>query len=338
MKNKILIGFTNTIFIINLIFISTAYCNENKFWQLEKINIEDAWKITKGSEKVTVAVVDSGINLDSFEFEDRLVSKYNIENNNDDVNDSNGHGSHIAGIIGAADNGRGITGVAPNVNIMPVKINTYKLNIENIATGLEYACNNGADIINCSISMTPKTKNRYTFDFKNFKIIDKYEELYKESKIKEIIKDNPNKLFVFSAGNDKNSKANYPARYNLDNVISVAATDQNDKLWREKGFSKSGSNYGKEDVDIAAPGVDVLSTWSSGLEYQTGTSMSAAYVSGVCALLKSKYPEASAIDIKNAIIESARKIKSLENKVLSGGVLDANESLKALDKILKKKA
>lgn len=338
MKNKILTYFMNTIFIINLIFISIVYCGENKFWQLEKINIDDAWKITKGSKDVTVAVVDSGINLNSFEFQDRLVNEYNIEKNNDEVQDNYGHGSHISGIIGAADNGRGITGVAPNINIMPVKINTYNLNIENIATGLEYACNNGADIINCSISITSKIKNRYIFDFKNFKIIDKYEELYKESKIKEIIKDNPDKIFVFSAGNDKSSNANYPARYNLDNVISVAATDRNDKLWKEKGFLKSGSNYGKEDVDIAAPGVDVLSTWSSGLEYQSGTSMSAAYVSGVCALLKSKYPEASSIDIKNSIIDSARKVKSLENKVLSGGVLDANESLKALDKILKKKA
>lgn len=300
-------------------------------WSLNDISIEKAWEITKGSSDVVVAILDSGINLDSYEFNGRIVKPYNIELNNEDITDNNGHGTHISGIIGAEENGRGITGIAPNISIMPIKISDNGLDVDNIVSGIEYACKNGASIVNLSASIKPKIKNRYDIDWRKLEIIDKYEEMYNDTKLRDVIKKNKEVLFVFSSGNEYRSAANYPARYEEENIISVAATDMNHRLWKEGNIIYNyGSNYNKQQVDVAAPGVNIPSTSIKSIEYRTGTSMATAYVTGVAALLKSEYPQASAIEIKKAIIESSTTYKNLENKVLSGGVINAYKSLMAL--------
>lgn len=299
---------------------------------LSSINIEDAWEITKGSKDVTVAIIDSGIDLENHEFNSKIVYPYNVVEKNQNVQDTNGHGTHVSGIIAASDDGIGITGVAPNISIMPIKAFDKLGDLDNFIEAIQYACDNGADIVNCSIAIEPPNKNRYSFDFKNFKLIDNYYENYKNSEIKKIIENNPHVLFIFPAGNGYKSNAFFPARYDLNNIISVAAVDSHAKLWKYGLFIKNGSNYNSKNVDIGAPGVDILSTGLKGAEYKTGTSMATAYVSGICALLKSKYPTLSSIDIKNALLNSSQYCKSLKNKVLTNGIVDAGNALKVAQK------
>lgn len=309
-----------------------VHANTNSNDNLYKINIENAWKITKGSKDVTVAIIDSGIDLENPEFNNKIIHPYNAIEKNKNVQDINGHGTHVSGIIAASDDGIGITGVAPNINIMPIKAFDKLGDLDNFVEALKYACDNGADIINCSISIEPPNKNRYFFDFKNFKLIDNYYEDYKNSEIKKVISNNPHILFVFPAGNGYKSDAFFPARYNLDNIISVAATDNKGKLWKYGLLKKNGSNYNNKNVDIGAPGVDILSTGLNGTEYKTGTSMATAYVSGVCALLKSAYPNLTSINIKNALLDSSHYSKYLKNKILTSGIIDAENALKFAQK------
>ena len=134
-------------------------------------------------------------------------------------------------------------------------------------------------------------------------------------------------LFVTAAGNNgtnNDTTAQYPANYNLPNVISVAATDQNDQL-------ASFSNYGATTVDIAAPGVSIYST-IPGNKYAiySGTSMAAPFVSGVAALAWSIDPNATVADVRNAILQGADPVAGLSGKVVCGGRLDAYNTLRLL--------
>ena len=122
-------------------------------------------------------------------------------------------------------------------------------------------------------------------------------------------------LYVASAGNSATDEAFYPAAIDLPNVISTAATDQNDQLaW----FSTFG-----DTVDLAAPGVDVLSTWpGGGYRYADGTSMAAPQVAGAAALLFSQHPAATPETIKALLFSTVKQLPSLQGKVLTGGRLD----------------
>jgi subtilisin family serine protease len=133
-------------------------------------------------------------------------------------------------------------------------------------------------------------------------------------------------LIVAAAGNERSNidirkNAYYPASYGLDNIITVGAINQNANII-------SSSNWGKNSVDIAAPGFRIKSTVPfSAAGHMTGTSQATAFVTGVAALIKSNYPELSSDQIKNIILASSVKQSNLTGKILGGGRLDAYKAL-----------
>jgi subtilisin family serine protease len=205
------------------------------------------------------------------------------------------HGTHVAGIIGAVqDNNTGIDGVAPAVRIMSVRtIPEGDERDKDVANAIRYAVDNGAQIINMSFGKDWSP---------NKNIVD---EAMKYA-------DDKGVLLVHAAGNDGEDlavKQNFPAPVSKDgarlrNWIEVGATS-----WRGvDSLAAPFSNYGRQQVDVFAPGEDILSTVPGGeYERQSGTSMAAPVVSGLAALIMAYYPELNAADVKRVILESATK-------------------------------
>ena len=231
----------------NWIYHADAVPNDPSYPQdygLAKIQAPQAWDVTTGSAAVTVAVVDTGIATDHPDLSANVVPGYDFVQNDTDPRDFNGHGTHVAGTIGAkGNNGIGVAGVNWNVHLMPVRVldGDGSGSSSDITNGFLYACTHGARIVNASLG-----GGGYYTPMKNAIASPEC----------------ANTLFVLAAGNNgvsDDSSPHYPCNYgappdNLPNVICVAATDQTDTL-------ASFSNYGANSVDLAAPGVGVTSTW-----------------------------------------------------------------------------
>ncbi|MEO6446664.1 MAG: S8 family serine peptidase, partial [Gemmatimonadaceae bacterium] len=253
--------------------------------------------------------------------------------NNDYRGPDASHGTHVAGIIAAKrDNGVGINGEADNVRIMSVRcVPDGDERDKDVANAIRYAVDNGAQIINMSFGKDISPAKRA---------------------VDEAVKyaDSRGVLMIHAAGNDGVDLAvtpNFPTPVYLDggraaNWIEVGASS-----WRGKdALAAPFSNYGKEQVDVFAPGVDILSTVpGGGFERQSGTSMAAPVVSGVAALLMSYFPQLSAADVKRLIVGTAVQYgdtmvarpgaEGPEDRVLfsalsaTGGVVNAYEAVKA---------
>ena len=217
---------------------------------------------------------------------------WNFEDPENETNtsDSQGHGTHIAGIIGATANNGGVVGVSQNAKIMAVKIGDGFGTIVGAVQGVEVAQNNGAKIINASWGVEAEYVNELQTAISNFLDTDG--------------------LIVAASGNSGLNIDNpitdppYPALFNFDGIISVAATDQGDVIYND-------SNYGGNSVDLAAPGVNILSTDfdedQDGVheyEYKTGTSMATPFVTGVAAMIMGAYPDLTTSQVKEIIMQS----------------------------------
>jgi serine protease len=265
-------------------------------WHLKRIDMEGAWDLSTG-DGVTVAVVDTGVRQNLTDFDrTRFVAGWDFINNDNDPTDDNGHGSHVAGTIAqSTNNTKGVCGVAFQASIMPVKVlnssgsGTYA----QIIDGINWAVDNGASIIN--LSLGGSTSSVLLEDAVNSAW-------------------NRGVLLVCAAGNSNTNKPHYPAAY--ANTISVSATAGNDTL-------ASYSNYGPT-IDIAAPGGDsgdynrdgypdkilqnTFSGTSTGYYWYSGTSMACPHVVGVAALIKSKKPELTNVEIRDILFNTADDI------------------------------
>lgn len=235
-------------------------------WNLPMIGTEVGWTFTRGSDKVTIAVVDTGVDLDHPDLVQRLTSGRNILADNDNPNDDNGHGTHVAGIIASQTNNReGIAGITWFNKIMPVKV----MNKDgsgtsfDVAQGIRWATDHGADVINLSLGNYQPSKVleeaiQYAFD--------------------------KNVVIIAATGNDNTDQPGYPAAY--PQVLGVSAVDQN-------GNRAEFSNYGTY-VDVVAPGVAIASTYL-GKQYAelSGTSMASPHVTALAGLIRSTYPDLS---------------------------------------------
>ena len=290
-----------------------------------------AWATTTGSENLVVAVLDTGVDYSHEDLSKNMWTRpdslapyqdsdlgviddltgFNAIDNASDPMDDNGHGTHCAGIIGAeGENDLGIAGVNWKVKIMPLKFmnaggsGTTKDAIE----AINYVINRkkaGVNVRIVSASWGSTQKSRAL-----------------EAVIRKAYENDI--LFVAAAGNSSTNndrRPHFPSNYNVPNVISVAALDRNDQL-------ASFSNFGANTVSIAAPGVDILSTWlGNAYEEKSGTSMATPVVSGVAALIVSENPRISVDDLKKRILDSTDPIVALKGKTVTGGRINAAKAI-----------
>lgn len=296
------------------------------YWDVT--SIEQAWNITTGSNTVRVGVLDSGINGSHPDLSGNINSNLSRDFSNSETGplvDSDGHGTAVAGIIGAVgDNGIGVCGVCWEVELASLKINNDEGegNLYNIIDAINYAYHYDFDILNMS-----------------FILGSEGDSIIYPSPLYEAIDNFPG-LVVCSAGNeyqDNDSIPVYPANFNLPNMITVGAsfysTDSNaDMEWvyptNDPLDELDGSNFGLTTVDIFAPGSQIKTTVPSGYDTMQGTSMAAPMVTGVAALMLSANPNLYPEEIKYMIIESADAVNIFANKCVSGGRLNAYEAVK----------
>jgi len=308
--------------------VDAEVCAASKNWGLyngfasSHIDAPRAWSLEQGSKSVVVAIVDTGIDPDHKDIRPNLwhdpksKTTYGWDFVSDGPNpeDNHGHGTHIAGIIGAVYNATvGVSGVARKVSIMSVKYyssdNKGYVNLENAIKAIHYAVEHGAKIINYSGGGPISSEEEYL--------------AIKEAEDKGV-------LFVAAAGNDRHSldligNNYYPASYKTSNVVSVASMDINGEI-------VPSSNWGPKSVDVAAPGENIYSTLPGDkYGYMTGTSQATAFVTGVAALLLSRCAGLKPSDARSIIMDSSVKTNSLKKRVASGR-LNAFEAIKELDR------
>jgi len=295
------------------------------------IDALQAWLLTKGTKKVVVAVLDSGVDYTHKDlisnmwirpeslpqytddelgtFDDR--NGYDADANIADPMDDNGHGTHCAGVIGAeGNNGIGIAGINWEVQIMPLKF---------LGRGGFGSTKNAIEAINYAIDRKKKGVNVRV-------ISASWGSTSRSKALGDAIKaaGDAGILFVAAAGNattDNDKRPHYPSNYDLPNVISVAALDRADNL-------ASFSNFGVKTVHIAAPGKDIVSTWlNDDFRGASGTSMATPHVAGVAALILAKSPNLSVEKLRERLLNSVDKIDSLNGKVSTGGRLNAAKAI-----------
>jgi thermitase len=291
------------------------------------IDAPEAYGVTAGTSATIVAVLDTGIDLNNPDFVGRIwtnpnndakqgypkdVHGWNFIDNTPDVQDNDGHGTHVSAIIAAdANNGFGVAGVDPQAEIMPLKFLDANGNgtTDNAVSAIYFAVSHGAKVINASwggVDLSAPLDNAIAYANAH------------------------NVVFVTAAGNDGTDNdviSSYPASFRQPNELSVAAVDQNGNL-------ASFSDYGPNTVDLAAPGVDILSDVPtsidpSGFQILSGTSMSTAYVSGVAALVSGLEPSLTAAQIVQRIDSTVKPLPSLAGKTISGGMVDAYNAVVA---------
>jgi len=288
----------------------------DSLWAMPTIDAPEAWDITTGSEEVVVAVIDTGIDYTHPDLRENMWTSdeghhgYNAVNDSYYPMDDYGHGTHVAGTIGAVgDNDQGVVGVNWDVSLMGIKIGDMGgLTTANAIAGLEYVLERkreGENIVATSNSWGGTGYSELLYE-----AIEQHQ--------KEDIS------FVAAAGNnraDTDEIPFYPANYDLTNIISVAATNEDDNL----AFF---SNYGKRSVHVGAPGVNINSTMLDG-EYihASGTSMAAPHVAGLMALIASHETTYDHNQLKNAILSSADGLDSLQNLTLTDGRINAHQAL-----------
>jgi subtilisin family serine protease len=241
---------------------------------------------------------------------DDLVG-WNFVGNNNNPMDDNEHGTHVSGTIaGMGNNGVGIAGIDWNARIMPVKILDASGSgaASDVIRGLNYAVANGATISN----------NSYGGDPFSQALQDALSSARAAGHIFVAAAGNGNFLGI---GQNNDTTPFYPASYNLDNVVAVAATDSNDQL-------ASFSNYGSKSVDLAAPGVNILSTLpNNSYGFLDGTSMATPHVTGTLALVRDLHPTWTYLQVINQVLNSVDPLPSLTGKVVTGGRLDLAKAI-----------
>lgn len=293
------------------------------------IDAPEAWDIQKGNQNLVIGVIDTGVDYNHPDLVGNIwtnpgeIAGDRIDNDRngyiDDVrgwdfayNDNNpmdghGHGTHVSGTIaGKGNNSVGVTGVAWNAKIMPLKMFDD--------TGSGGSTSNAILAINYATAKGVKlTNNSWGGGGYSQALYDAINTAGQRGA-----------LFIASAGNSSrntDTTPSYPASYNLANIISVASTTRTDGL-------SSFSNYGATTVDLGAPGSDIYSTLpNSSYGTKSGTSMASPHVTGAAALLWSQNPTWTAQQVKNKLMQTTDPISALSGKTVSGGRLNINSAL-----------
>jgi len=300
------------------------------------IDAPEAWNITTGSRSVVVAVIDTGVDYTHPDLAANIwtntgevagdgidndgngfiddVRGWDFANRDADPMDDQGHGTHVAGTIGAVgDNGVGVAGVNWQVSIMPLKF---------------LGADGSGSTSNAIAAINYATRMRRDFGVNVVATNNSWGGGGASTALRLAIEagEQAGILCVAAAGNDSTNNdvtPSYPAN-STSGVISVAATDRNNSL-------ASFSNYGSTTVDVAAPGVSILSTLPGGrYGAYSGTSMATPHVAGIVALLAAADPTATAARIREAILTTTSPVAALAGKVASGGLVNAAAALESL--------
>lgn len=296
------------------------------------IDAPEAWDLSTGSSAVVVAVLDTGVLYTHPDLASNMwvntgevagngvdddgngviddVYGLNAITNGGDPKDDNGHGTHCAGTIaGVGNNGVGVVGVGWNTKIMALKFldSSGSGSLSDAIQGIQYAVLMKQKGVNIKVLSNSWGGGSYSASLENA-----------------INTANSNGiLFVAAAGNEANdndSNPSYPANYNVENVVSVAAIDSSGNL-------ASFSNYGVNSVHVAAPGVNILSTYlNNTYAYLSGTSMATPHVSGIAALVMGSQSLTPA-QTKSKLMSTVKSLSSLQSTVKSGGLVSVYRAL-----------
>jgi len=247
----------------------------------KNVQSAQAWDISTGSN-LTIAIVDTGVDINHADLKSKLVAGYDFVNNDSVADDDNGHGTHCAGIATATgNNGTDGVGIDWSAKIMPIKVLNRRGSgyTSDIIDGVYWAADRGANVISMSLGGGSKSsafQSAITYAW------------------------NKGAIVVAAAGNSSTSTPSYPAAY--DNVVSVASTTSSDVM-------SSFSNYGSSWVDVAAPGSSIYATRDGGgMTTMSGTSMATPVVAGLATLTWSVKPGASNATIVNRIYATTDSI------------------------------
>ncbi|MDE0934356.1 MAG: tandem-95 repeat protein [Mariniblastus sp.] len=325
----------------NYLMESTAVPNDQYYggvqWGPPNINAESAWDTRTDSSSIIVGVIDSGVQYDHPDLQPNIWTNsgeiagngidddnngyvddfygYDFDNDDSDPMDDNGHGTHVAGTIGAqGNNSIGVAGVGWDASLMSLKVIGNGSNAD-VARAIDYATDNGAKI----------TNNSYGYAGTNVGGSSVMSAAIGRAKDAGV-------LYIVAAGNSRTgipasdmdgSFNSWPAEYSKvhDNVITVAAID-------EGGAFATYSHWGDESVQIAAPGTSIASTYTNdGYVYLSGTSMASPHVAGAAALLWAERPDMSYLEIKDAILNNTR---ADHLNLVTNGVLDLGLAMTAI--------
>jgi hypothetical protein len=293
---------------------------------MDSINAPAAWDESIGDENFVIAIIDTGIDYNHQDLTDNIwrnpgeipgngqdddnngyvddVYGYDFANYEPDPMDTNSHGTHCGGTVGGqGNNGIGVAGVMWECSLAGVQFLTASGSgaLDGAVAAIQYCTATGIKVSNNSWGGGGFSQSLY----------DSIEAAGNQIE----------HVFVAAAGNSGTNGASYPAAYNLDNIISVAATDCNDNL-------ASFSQYSATEVDVAAVGVDVLSSVpGNGYSSYSGTSMATPHVAGAVGLLYAVMGDVTAAEVKALIMDNVRPVSNLAGTCITGGVIDVAASL-----------
>ncbi|MEM7552746.1 MAG: S8 family serine peptidase [Cyanobacteria bacterium P01_A01_bin.84] len=277
-------------------------------WGNDMINAPEVWTRGYTGEGITVAVIDSGVDIYHDDLDSNIwrnsgeiegngidddgngyvddVYGWNFIDGDNDVLDGNGHGTHVGGTIAAENNNFGVTGVAYNAEIMAVRVfdDSGKTEDNSIVNGIYYAVDNGADVINLSLGGGEDPNEELAIEYATSQGV----------------------IVVMAAGNDNDPVPTYPANYATEYGISVGAVDRYGDIYDFSNLAGDDSNM----HHVMAPGVDVYSTipdYPYYLEY-SGTSMATPHVAGVVALMLSANPNLTPAQVREILTDTATRL------------------------------
>ena len=270
-------------------------------WGVDNVDAPEVWNGGSGfsgstGSGTTIAVIDTGVDLDHPEFSGRIVTGYDFVDGDTVADDGNGHGTHVAGTIAGANDGTGITGVAYDAAIMPLRVldNDGYGWTSDIISAVRWAADNGADVINLSLGGGG----------------------YSQAMADAIsYASGRGSVVVMAAGNSGGSAPEYPAAHAIDHGIAVGAVDRN------RSLAEFSNRAGSTQLDyVTAPGVNIYSAVPGG-EYDTfnGTSMATPHVAGIAGLLKSYDRNLSAAEVEDLLTGSGSNNTSSSSSITAWG-------------------